>query len=127
MHGTLARIFTDYSIDDDFLFSLVKPPILASKPTGCLTRAWGHEEPREESNNESQKTLRLFVSTRIKENVEECCLGSLTSIRKSHRHPAFPEMPRMCNSPYASKADMISAKLRAVQKKPSLIDNSACL
>lgn len=74
MHGTLARILADYSIDDDFLFSLVKPPILASKPTGCLTRAGGHEDPREESNNESQKALNLFVSTRIKENIGGYCL-----------------------------------------------------
>jgi hypothetical protein len=77
MHGALARVFTDYPVDDDFLLSFVKPALLASKPTGCLTGAGWHEQPSENSNDESQKALILFISMRIEEIIGELFPESL--------------------------------------------------
>lgn len=57
VHITLARIITKQSIHHDILFTLIKPSILATEPILGLTRARGHENPREEPDDESSDSL----------------------------------------------------------------------
>ena len=47
-----------------------------------------------------------------------------TSIKNSHLQPESPATPRMWSSPYARRADRISAMLIDVQKKPRRKESS---
>jgi hypothetical protein len=53
IHITLAGIIAKKSIHHDVLFTLVEPAIFTTEPTLGLAWAWGHENPRKETDDES--------------------------------------------------------------------------
>lgn len=53
VHISLAGVIAKKSVHHDVFLTLIEPAVFTTEPTLGLTRAWGHEDPRKETNDES--------------------------------------------------------------------------
>jgi hypothetical protein len=118
VHISFAWIITKKSIHHDILLTLRKPSVFATEPTLGLTWARGHENPREETDDERSNSLNE------KPNQVSFSSNVVGDNTYSHRQPPHPKTPRICRMPAARREPTMLLVLSAVQKKASLMGSS---